>query len=166
MWWIVILQLVCRAMVLGGLVIWSLWMSHGIDWPPACYGLWLSLFGQLVASVVFIVTGARLEPVRNLASARREAAMRALISHRGDTSAYRAIWLRVTDVSCHAAIVGGMAVWILTLFRCGGAVLGEGVWETVEPFGEYGLGVFFLGLFAAAFVQWRTGYPMRCFRSN
>jgi hypothetical protein len=57
-----------------------------------------------------------------------------------------------------------MIVWILTLFGCGAAVFGDRVWALVEPYGDYGIAVFFVGLFAAALVQWSTGYPMRCFR--
>jgi hypothetical protein len=74
--WIAVLEVVCPAAVLGGLVVWSVWMAGGVDGPPtakwiwvliepyARFGLWLSFFGVFLASVVFIFTGVRIEAMR------------------------------------------------------------------------------------------------------
>jgi hypothetical protein len=92
--------------------------------------------------------------------------MHAEHNDREDAYIDRSIWLRVADVGCHAAIVGGVIVWLMTLLGCGSVVLGERVWQVVGPFGGWGLAVSLVGLFAAALVQWSTGYAMRCFRSK
>jgi hypothetical protein len=73
--WIAVLDVLCHALVVIGLLLFVVSIG-GVDDPPtakriwmlieplARHGLWLGLLGVLIASVVFVLTGVRIEPTR------------------------------------------------------------------------------------------------------